>query len=554
MKKNHLISSFLIIFFLLIQGENVVAQNGAKRNLNITTDGLSYVTGEQVWCSFAMTEAGSGSHSNLGHIIYGALLNDKGSSIIQARLSVRDGIATGFIPLPASLVSGIYLITAITGDPSITASLKPILVINPNKPPVPLKGSPGEINMIPKTSTGTVLVKPFKLQSGKREKVSIDIDAGEQGNAMLSMSIRRTDALEQFADSLLSGININATMPGNASAATWEGQMIRASIFPSNGTGPASDVRVYVSVIGTEARLAEAVSDANGNLEFLLPILYADAQLVFIPMHKNDKGYRIEFNSDVVGEIKGIELPPLILGEWLAGPIGSRIIEAQAQVSYRPEEKSRLVFNNPDTTDFYGRPDKRYMLDDYIRFPNMEEIITEFIGEVRIRKNGEITELQVYNTPYKKYFEEPALVLIDGIPVTDVRQLMDIDPLKLQSIDVVSRRFFMGTNSYQGIIHYKSYLGNLGGYTLPVDATVYSFEGAQLQTEYAMPDYSKDTDARIPDFRNLLYWSPMLSIDKKGKGRVEVFSADLDGEYKITVNGVSPTGKPLRGEAKITVN
>jgi hypothetical protein len=39
--------------------------------------------------------------------------------------------------------------------------------------------------------------------------------------------------------------------------------------------------------------------------------------------------------------------------------------------------------------------------------------------------------------------------------------------------------------SYPGIVHYKSYQGNLGGAMLPVsDAAVYNFEGAQLQKEY----------------------------------------------------------------------
>jgi hypothetical protein len=51
------------------------------------------------------------------------------------------------------------------------------------------------------------------------------------------------------------------------------------------------------------------------------------------------------------------------------------------------------------------------MLDDYTRFPNMEEIITEFVTEVRIRKTRETTRLQVVKCHTTKFFEEPALVL-----------------------------------------------------------------------------------------------------------------------------------------------
>jgi hypothetical protein len=225
----------------------------------------------------------------------------------------------------------------------------------------------------------------------------------------------------------------------------------------------------------------------------------------------------------------------------------------QAQNNFRPEEKSRLVISNPDTTDFYGKPDKRYMLDDYTRFPNMEEILTEFVTEVRIRKIRETTDLQVLNAPYKMFFDAPALVLIDGVPVTDIRQLLELDPLKLRSIDVVSRKFYMGKHSYPGIVHYKSYQGNLGGYTLPVDAAVYNFEGTQLQKEYISPDYSQPGDARIPDFRNLLYWSPYVKTGTGGKKRFDIFSGDLEGNYKIRVEGISNSGKTLTGLTYIDI-
>jgi hypothetical protein len=547
-------NKFYITCFLLLlcffQGRSVQAQKGI---VLVQTDGTSYITGEQVWCSIRISDPVSGKPWPSGHIIYGALLDDKGAALIQVRFASDDGMATGYIPLPAALVSGVYLITAITGDASIPFPLKPILVINPNKPPIPVKDSPGVVNSTEKNAWHNIAVRPEKQQYGRREKISIDIEAGDQVTAKLSMSVRRVDTLEAFADSLLAGMDLATGTISNTTLSSREGQFLKARVFPVNSTSPAANVRVFVSVIGTEAKIAEAVSNENGELIFLLPLLYADAQLVFMPVQTGNTVYRVEFNPDALEQVPGVQVPRVVLPDRLAGPIRNRVIEAQAQAGFRPEEKTMLVINNPDTTDFYGRPDKRYMLDNYTRFPNMEEIITEFVTEVRIRKNKEMTELQVVNAPYKKFFEEPALVLIDGIPVTDIRKLLDLDPLKLQSIDIISHRFFMGNHSYPGIIQYKSYQGNLGGYTLPVDAAVYSFEGAQLQKEYLSPDYSASSDNRIPDFRNLLYWNPGIQTDKNGKMRVDFYSGDLDGHYKIILNGVSETGKALNGSASIEI-
>ncbi len=486
-------------------------------------------------------------------MVYAALLNNKGSAILQTRFYVENGMASGYIPLSSVLVSGIYLVTVITGDPAIPAPVKPILVVNPNRPPAAVKNEGMETNHPSNNLNNNINIQPDKMQYGKREKVSIELDAGTTGTSRLSMTIRRADSLENYADSLLSGLHIEPLQVDNTVFSSGEGQFIKATVYPANGTTPAPNVRVFVSVIGTEARIGEAVSDAKGELSYLLPVLFSEAQLVFIPVHNGSTNYRVEYNPDPLDSLPGLQIPAPALPEWLSGPIRTRMVEAQAQNSFRPEEKSMLVISNPDTTDFYGKPDKRYMLDDYTRFPNMEEIITEFVTEVRIRRNGDLPELQVVNAPYKRFFEEPALVLMDGVPVTDIRQLLDLDPLKLQSIDIVSRKFFLGNHNYPGIIHYKSYQGNLGGYTLPVDAAVYSFEGAQLQKAYLTPDYRSASDQHIPDFRNLLLWEPSVVTDSKGKKRLEFFSGDLEGRYKIMLNGVSPSGSPLSGSAFIDI-
>ena len=38
-----------------------------------------------------------------------------------------------------------------------------------------------------------------------------------------------------------------------------------------------------------------------------------------------------------------------------------------------------------DTTVFFGKPDRTYLLDDYTRFTTMEEVMKEYVPEIRIR-------------------------------------------------------------------------------------------------------------------------------------------------------------------------
>ncbi len=125
--KNRQLYIFCFLVFLSIfrEGDLVLAQAAQKSQVFIDTDGLSYITGEQVWCSIRITDSVSGKPTAAGHMIYGSLLDDKGTALIQVRFAAENGIATGFIPLPANLVSGIYLVTAITGDPSVSSAMSP---------------------------------------------------------------------------------------------------------------------------------------------------------------------------------------------------------------------------------------------------------------------------------------------------------------------------------------------------------------------------------------------------------------------------------------------
>ena len=46
----------------------------------------------------------------------------------------------------------------------------------------------------------------------------------------------------------------------------------------------------------------------------------------------------------------------------------------------------------------------------------------------------------------------------------------------------------------------------------------------------------------LPDFRNVLYWSPNVNVNDKGEGKLSFYTSDVAGTYIGTVNGVSKNG------------
>jgi uncharacterized protein YfaS (alpha-2-macroglobulin family) len=52
---------------------------------------------------------------------------------------------------------------------------------------------------------------------------------------------------------------------------------------------------------------------------------------------------------------------------------------------------------------------------------------------------------------------------------------------------------------------------------------------------------------KIPDLRNLLYWSPSLKTDEQGRQQVRFYTSDQEGTYVVEVQGLTNDGKAGSG-------
>jgi len=162
--------------------------------------------------------------------------------------------------------------------------------------------------------------------------------------------------------------------------------------------------------------------------------------------------------------------------------------------------------------------------------------------------------LRLLNQPYKVFFDNNPLVLIDGVPVFDMNKIMAVDPLKIKKLEVVSRKFYKGKDTYEGILSFSTYQGDLGGYSLDPNALVVRYDGLQINKEFYSPSYEDPSQRknRLPDFRTTLFWSPNLQLNQSNN-TLQFYSSDLPGQYLILIEGLSPDGKPGSGQFVIDV-
>jgi len=200
---------------------------------------------------------------------------------------------------------------------------------------------------------------------------------------------------------------------------------------------------------------------------------------------------------------------------------------------------------NPDSTAFYGQPDKKYFLDDYTRFNTMEEVMREYVSDVSVHRSQQKFHFRVLNSPHQLFFNEDPLMLMDGVVVFDADKIMAYDPLKVKKIEVVGREYYFGQMIASGIISWSTYKGDLDGFQIDPNAVAVEYEGLQMQREFYSPIYETDgqVNSRMPDFRNLLYWSPDLKTNADGSVQISFYSSDRQGRYIGFIQGMSADGK-----------
>ncbi len=323
------------------------------------------------------------------------------------------------------------------------------------------------------------------------------------------------------------------------------GPVIEGMLQDKTSGMPVKNVTAYLSVPGTLFTVAAATSNERGELRFNPDNFYGSRELIVQVNEPPGSDYVLNTRKAYSDSFSGIVIPGFALLDKWKEELTARNIDVQADNSYQTELKRKffpqLVH---DTTQFYGVPDQKYFLDDYTRFLTMEEVMHEYVNDVRVRKAGGKFEVRVSNNTLKTFFDDAPLSLIDGVPETDADKFMALDPLKIKKIEVVSRKFFQGPIVHDGIVSLQTYEGNLAGYDPDSNALVVAYDGLQQQREFYSPVYQTDEQvaSRIPDVRNVLFWSADIHTMNHQKKQLWFYTSDAAGKYAIIVQGLSNTG------------
>lgn len=337
----------------------------------------------------------------------------------------------------------------------------------------------------------------------------------------------------------------------------YEGHLIAATLRNPVSGLPIKDTYGFLSVPGKKVWLYASMSDSTGLIRFNTKNLYGRNELIFQVSPEFKDSCRADFLSPFSDSFSSARIPTLgTFNDSLEAVVSATNLNMQVLNVFSADRLRRFVTPLTDSDAFFGKPDKTYMLDDYTRFTTTEEVLREFIPEIWLfRREGDL-KMRVINDQTRGLFDVEPMMLIDGVPFFRSARILHYDPLKIKSIDIVTKRYVWGPASFDGIVNFKTYEGNMTGFSLDPKDIVIDYEGLLEQRKFYMPEYlsNDQVNSSFPDFRNLLFWSPNIYTDKvTGRTRVEFYTSDQKGTYVGSLQGITDDGSLINQSFSFTV-
>jgi len=333
------------------------------------------------------------------------------------------------------------------------------------------------------------------------------------------------------------------------------GHIIYGQITDAISGLPTKQIVTYLSTPSKTIDLYLSRSNQDGQIQFEMKNFVGSKELILQTNTTQDSSYVIKLQNPFLEKYSETIIPAFDLAENSRKEIEQRSIHMQVQNTFYREKINRFTTPAVDSIPFYGKADERYRLDDYTRFPTMEEVMREYVPGVLVRKTKGKFHFKTLDQLNKSIFSDNPLVLVDGLPVFNIDKIMAFDPRKVKKLDVLTRKYYLGALSFDGIVSYTTYGGDLATFQPDPKSLIVNYEGLQPYREFFSPRYESQQarETKLPDVRTLLFWSPVASTDSTGKGHVEFYTSDVPGKYAVVVQGITRTGEPVSSSSLVEV-
>ena len=397
---------------------------------NVETAHTWYLAGEAMEVSITDSDA----------IIAYAELCDTHGLAAGVAVSLKEGKGRGVLELPPYLHSGYYVLSVYNRH-STQVSQQLIAVVNPLH-----KSKDDDMEWVsvshPDSLSYPQETSKFKVPLGRR--------------TLATNGTQETSNLKPQTLIEKEGHIIMARVKNHHNGKTFSGSQIRASL----------------SIIGMQIHYFEGQMVNDSTALFYTFDVYGKQPLVLSAVSTTGENLPIEVISPFA-TLLPTELPHLVF-HYNRSEVEARSLDMQRHQKAitpaksdtdTPESTPSPIEPLPYDDNAYGtKPDQSYNLDEYRQFFTVREVILEYVSCVKRATIDGVSQLivrkeqEVYNSTI------PTLVLIDGMPVSNVDRLLNYDARRVHYINIYPDQFTFGNSLYNGILSFVTRSGRLTNY------------------------------------------------------------------------------------------
>lgn len=515
----------------------------AQERISVFTDRDIYFTGDMIWlsASYAADEA-------LSKILLVELIDGK-ETYAKAKLPIENGRASGAIRIPEGLAGKNYQLRAYTNwqrnfSPESYCT-RQLTILNPATPlpnPMPVWQAQGEEIRKCGLSVQGLMDRYLPgervdLSLSSPEILDVAVAVVKKGVAPVFFPVHSPAqpgplAQRETSPALLPDIR-DVSLSG---------------VLEDSATGAlVNEGRVYVSIIGAGGQQLHIYrTDENGVFVFPLNHLTGMQKIAVSAELKNRVRIHADF-SDQYAAFPTVEAAP---DTALRQLFEEMYINSQLERKYLQVQTDSAVLPAP-VDQWFGRPVASVALKDFIALPAMEDVFSEIVPYVSVRKKNRQFQLWVLDRE-ETGFDPSPLVLIDNVPVFDLDALMEVNPALVTRIEVINEPYVLGSHSISSLISVTTGTSDFAGLKFPPSTVFLNYQTreAPLAFPAARPESRK---SRIPDFRTVLYWNPQVELGN-GEKQIEFYTSDHESEYQLLVRGWDEQGREVYWEKTFSVS
>ena len=557
-----------LLLIVTINSALLFAQNSnttsIEKNIRISTSETVYIqtnndaliTGETLYYQLYCLNPINFKPSDISKIAHVKLISVDNKVIIEQKLTLKNGAGNGDIFIPSNLNSGVYKLVGYTNwslnKNDFKYYTKDITIVNPfqvetkdliAKSIATTKNLENNSNST--TSNGTLVAD--KKNYSPRELVNFKVNSTDQlSNGNYSVSIKKVDAfVSNKSDNPIAFSKINSASEISSSTKSvmilpeLRGEIISGEIKSKNSQNSVNAVSIGLSIPGENFFFKVVKTNPSGKFYFTIDQDYSNPNIIVQVVSPFRNEYEIAVNSSTPIEVNALT-NNFSVNETMISAIKERAIATQIENAYFTTKKDSVLAKS-NTKSFYKPLEKDYILDAYNRFPTLLETIIEVLKEVYYEKNNNQYKLGVRDYDETIEVSEPTLILVDGIMIQDANELIDLKMDTIYKVSIIQGGYYYGSNIFNGMI---SFISKNHDYELKAKGNFIAASNQIISNQdkdYYKPDYSKEENKRIPDYRHQLLWLPQYDVSKP----ISFYTSDVKGTFEVKIEGFTTEGLPV---------